>query len=344
MLKLMRKHTKAIMAVVVLFFILSCFAGYGMYSRSDSGGGERDYAVAKIGGRKVMRSEVDSSMVRIAEQAGLSEISESDWLNLRQVALDSMAVQGELEKEIKNRKINITKDEVDAAYANLRDSYPTREFFAEELERMGIKEQDLKNNIKNQLQREKVMQELTMEINVPENEAKEYYEAVKSFIYKRDKGFMLNIASFRSREAAEKVQQAISAGTAWDTALEENKSELVTSNAYDNPGEMPEAAMQGSMEVLKNYPLNKVSPVMELAANEYAIVIKRSKTEERIVPFDEVSQDVVNTIKSQQVEKIFADLRNRANVVILDPSVFPGAEAPEPEPEPEQKEVSADAN
>lgn len=329
MFKLMRKHTKLIMGVVIAFFMLSIFAGYGMYARSGGGGGgERDYAVAKIDGRKVMRSAVDSTMVRIAEQMGIGEISEGDWLHLRQLALDSMVIQTELEKEVKSRKIDIAKDEIESAYVNVMDSYPTREAFKEFLERSGLKEQTVKNDIKTQLQRERVIQALTSEISVAEDEAKEFYEITKSFLYRRDNGFMINIASFRSREAAEKAQTAIAGGANWDAVLEENKGELMASTPYDKPGEMSEQMMeQDNLKALKDYPLNKVSPVLAIADSEFAIVIKRSKTEARVLPFEEVSQDVMNSIRSQQAEKVFADLRGRAKVEILDASIFPGEEA-----------------
>ena len=37
MLRTLRNHTKVIMIIVILFFVASCFAGYGLYVR---GGGE----------------------------------------------------------------------------------------------------------------------------------------------------------------------------------------------------------------------------------------------------------------------------------------------------------------
>lgn len=338
MLKLMRKHTKVIMAVVIAFFVLSIFAGYGMYSRSGSGG-ERDYAVAKIDGRKVMRSAVDSAMVRIAEQMRMTEITSADWLNLRHAALDSMAVQSQLEKEIKNRKIEINKDEIESAYVNLMDSYPTREAFKEFLNNSGLKEQSVKNDIKNQLRREKVVQALISEIAVRKEDAENFYEMVKDFRYKRGKGYMMNIATFSSKETAGKVQAAITGGAGWDAVLEEHKDELMASTPYDKPGEMAEGQMQGTLQGLKVLSLNKVSPVVDIAENEFAVVIKRSNTEERILPFEEVSQDVTAVLRNQQSEKIFIDLRGKATVEILDPSVFPGGETQQGV----QPEVSPDA-
>lgn len=340
MLRHMRKYTRVIMIVVIIFFVLSCFAGYGLYSRSSSGGVERDYAVARINSRKIMRSAVDSAMVRIAEQMGLSEISASDWVNLRQFALDSMAVQSELEKEIKSRKISITKDEIESAYVDIMDSYPTREAFKQFLENSGLKEQAVKDDIKIQLQRDKVIQALTAEINVTEQEAKEFYDMTKDSIYKRDNGYMLNIASFRTKEAAQKAQTDIDGGADWDSVLEKYKNERVVSTPYDKPREMSEQMMQGSLDLLTTYPLNKVSPVIDMTENEFAIVIKRSKTVERTLPFEEVSRDIIDNVRSQRSESVFADLRARAKVEVLDTSIFPSSEVLQEE----QADISKDAD
>lgn len=343
MFKHMRKHTKAIMAVVIAFFILSSFAGYGLYSRSGSGGGngERDYAAAKVNGKKIMRSTLDSTMVRIAEQMGVSDISAGDWLMLRQYALDSLVVHNELEKEVKSRKIDVPKEEIEAAYTSTMDSYPTRESFKEFLERSGLTEQAIKNDIKAQILREKVVQALTAEIVVSDEDANMFYEAIKSARYSRPDGFMINIASFRSNETAEKFRGALEGGTAWDAALEENKGEIIISNSFDKPGEIAESEISGNpaLAPLKNLAMSKASPVIKLDDNEFAVIVKREKTSERVLPFEEVSADVVNLARGQQTEKVFADLRGRAKVEILDPSIFPGAEAPQGD----QPEVSEDA-
>lgn len=345
MFKSMRKHTKSIMAIVIAFFVLSCFAGYGFYTRSGrDGGGERDYAAAKINGRRVMRSTLDSTMVRIAEQRGLSNISEGDWLALRQMALDNMAVEAELEKEVKSRKLDVTKEEIESEYTNTMDSFPTREAFKEFLERSGLTEQSVKNDIKKELRRRKVIQALIAEITVSDEESLEFYEAIKSFRYSRPDGFMINIASFRTEETAEKARKALESRAEWDAVLEENKDEILVSNAYDKPGEISEVEIDSNpaLAPLKRLRLDRVSPVIQLAENEFAIVIKREKTNERILDFEEVSGDVTELVRNQHTENVFSDLHGRAKVEILDPAIFPGAAVPNV-PEENQPEVSADA-
>jgi len=323
----MRKHTKIIMAAVIVFFMLSCFAGYGLYARSGRGG-EHDYAVAKINGKRVMRSNVDRLMVQIAEQSANSgTLSEEDWLKLRQVALDSMAVQMELEKEIKNRKIEIDGEEIEAAYTKLMDSYPTREAFKESLERSGTKERTVKDGIRTQMLRERAVQMLISEINVSEEELEEFYELTKEFLFKRDEGYMINIALFRSKEAAEKAQAAVAAGAGWDAVLDEHKADLLSSTPYDEPTETAELLMQDNWAIVKDFNVDQITPVIEAGDDRFAIVIKRSKTEARTLPFEEAKQQTTDIIRNQRAESVFEGLLARAKLEILDASAFPGSAA-----------------
>ena len=102
MLNFMRKHTNIIMAIVILFFVLSCFAGYGLYTRGNrGGGGMRDYAVAEVGGKQIMRSELERAAQQMAAQYG-GNITSADAAIIRRAALNDIVVGAELEKEIEN--------------------------------------------------------------------------------------------------------------------------------------------------------------------------------------------------------------------------------------------------
>ncbi len=47
------------MIAVIVLFVVSIFAGYGLYSLPGQGGdGQRDYAVAEVDGKDVMRSDM----------------------------------------------------------------------------------------------------------------------------------------------------------------------------------------------------------------------------------------------------------------------------------------------
>lgn len=335
MLRTMRNYTKVIMIIVILFFVASCFAGYGLYVRGSRGGeeGMRDYPVAEANGKNIMRSELEKSAARISEQYG-SGMTSADIPQIRRAALDGIVIQAELEKEIANRKIEVPGDEINAAYIRAMDSYPTREEFMEFMKRSGITEKQIKDDIKKQLQMKKLMESLEKDITVEEKEARAFYDTAKNFLFKQPAGVMVNIATFKDKAAAEAAQKAIAGGAGWDAEIEKYKNDIEMATSYDKPMLVTEQMMrQKELAVLKDYPLNKITPVEGAGEGHSYIAIKRSKEAERVLPYNEVSGDVTATIKNQKMQqaqqKFYKELIERANVKVLDASIFPEERAAE---------------
>ncbi len=319
------------MITVIVLFVASCFAGYGLYARSGKGSdGQRDYAVAEIDGREVMRSDIEKGTMQLAEQLGADrEVTSADIPFMRKAILDSTAIEAELEKEIKSRKIEVTGDEIEEAYKNIMDSYPTREEFMAFVERSGITEKQIKDDIKKQISQKKVMDVLAAEISVPEDEARKFYDSSKSFLYKQPAGFKINIATFKSNEAAEAARKSLEGGEGWDKVMADHKTVIMSSTPYDKPVLITEQMMVDSLSALKDLPFNKVSPVMPVTSNDSYLAIKRSKEAEKQLSYAEVSADVVAMIRNQKAQakqqEFYEELLKRAKIKILDPEIFPAA-------------------
>ena len=329
MLRYLRTHVKAIMIAVIVLFVASCFAGYGRYSRSGRGSdGNRDYAVAEVNGKNVMRSDIEKGTMQLAERLGPGkEATSADIPFMRKAILDSTAIDAELAKEIKNRNIEVIEEEIDESYTKIMDSYPTREEFKAYIDRAGITEDQIKSDIKKQISQKKIMDVLAAEINVAENDARMFYESAKSILYKQPSGFKVNIATFKSNEAAKLAQKALSEGAAWDKIMDENKAHIMSSTPYAKPVLITEQMMVDSLATLKNLPMNKVSPVMPVTSSDSYVAIKRSKEAEKQLSYNEVSADVIAMIrnqKAQEKQQEFYDmLLKRAKIKILDPQIFP---------------------
>ena len=329
MLRYLRSHVKSIMIAVIVLFVVSIFAGYGLYARSGKGSdGQRDYAVAEINGKDVMRSDIEKGTMQLAEQLGSEkEVKSADIPLMRKAILDSTAIEAELEKEIKSRNIEVTEDEIDEAYTNIMDSYPTREEFKAFMERSEITEVQVKSDIKKQISQKKVMDALAAEINVPDDEARKFYDSAKTFLYKQPAGFKVNIATFKSNEAAKLAQKSIEGGEGWDKVMDQHKADIMTSTPYDKPVLITVQMMVDSLAALKDLPLNKVSPVMPVTSSDSYVAIKRSKEAEKQLSYNEVSADVVAMIKNQKAQEkqqeFYEELLSRAKIKILDPEIFP---------------------
>lgn len=327
MLRMLRNHTKVIMIIVILFFVASCFAGYGLYVRGGGNGeGMRDYPVAEIDGREVMRSALEQGAARLSEQYG-RDITSGDIPMIRQAVIDNMAVDSELEKEIKARKLSADKGEIDDAYTRMMDSYPTREEFFAYMQRSGVTEKQIKDDIARRIRMQKLMESLGENITVEDSEVTAFYDATKDFLYKQPAGVKANIATFRKKESAEAAQKAIASGAKWDEQIEKYRADVEMATPYDNPVILTDQMLKNELAPIKDAPVNKVTPVEKANDPFVFIAINRGRETERVLPFNEVSADVRATIRNQKMQaeqqKFFEELLSRANVKILDPSIFP---------------------
>ncbi len=329
MLRYLRLHVKGIMIAVILLFVASCFAGYGLYARSGGGNdGNKDYAVAEVNGKNVMRSDIEKGTMQLAENMGAGkEVTSEDIPFMRKAILDSTAIEAELVKEIKNRKIEVTEKEIDEAYTSIMDSYPTREEFKAYIERSGITESQIRADIKKQISQKKVMDALAAEIDVPDDESLRFYESAKSMLYKQPAGFKVNIATFKNNEAAQLAQKALSEGAAWDKVMDDNKVHIMSSTPFEKPVLITEQMLVDSLAPLKDLPLNKVSPVMAVTSSDSYVAVKRSKESEKQLSYNEVSADVTAMIRNQKAQEkqqeFYEMLLSRAKIKILDPQIFP---------------------
>jgi hypothetical protein len=331
----MREHVKWIMTTVILLFVLSCFGGYGLYVRGNknhqaNNGQMQDYPVAEVNGRNVMRSEIENGLSSMAQQYG-KNVQSTDLPILRQMVLDNLIIQSEVEKDIKDKDIDVTKDEINAQYEKIMDSYPTREEFKDYLQRSGITEKQVKDDIKKQLQQQKLFDSIAAGVSVDDKEAHAFYDSAKSIIFKRPAGVNVNMAMFSNAQAAGLAQKAIASGAKWDGIIEEQKASVITATSFDKPELVTDKMMVGPLAKLKNYPLNKITPVITLSSSDAMIAIKRSKEAARVMTYDEVSSDVVNTLKNQKLQQkqrdYLTELKKKADVKVLDPTVFPAAPA-----------------
>lgn len=184
LLKFMRDRMKTIMIAVVVMFVLSCFAGYGLYSKSDkTSNSSKDYVIAEVNDHKIMRSELEQVVFNMAQTYGQEQITSKDMLDLRNRALEvliiqkeNLIIQKEIEKEIKERKIEISKEELEIAYGKVMDTFPTREEFKIQIENMGVSEKQIKDEIKQNLMKEKLMEDIVSDITVSDEEARFFYE------------------------------------------------------------------------------------------------------------------------------------------------------------------------
>jgi parvulin-like peptidyl-prolyl isomerase len=333
MMRYLRKNVKSIMMIIVVLFVVSCFAGYGMYNSGGNAGagdgeGAADYDVATVDGERIKRSRIETEMFQMIRNLGPQgqSISEDDYPSLRTAVLDQIAIASEMDKEVKARNIKVTDDEVNNAVKEIESSFPTRELYFQEMERAGLNEGKLKETIRTELARQKLFDQVTSPVSTDESELRSFYDMMKAYYFQKPEGFNVNLAHFPSEESAMQVRNAIEGGKSWDDALEAVSVDVLNQTPFDSPVLIPMDQFTGEAESLKDIPLDKISDVTRLTSDDFMLIIKRSKEEAGTATFDEVSADIEQMILGQKRQglqsQFLKELRAQANVEILDETIF----------------------
>lgn len=345
MMQFFRKHVRAIMLVIVVLFVVSCFSMYGVSSGGQKNTGDR--TVAKINGKSIKLSRLETEMAQMIKTMNLeSRVTSHDYPLLRKETLDAIAFAGEVENEIKSRKIDVAKTEIEDDLKKIIASFPTVEIFKEQLKSVGKTEDDLKKDIEKQIKERKLIEQITAEISVDEKEVHDFFSKIDKDRLKIQEGIKLNMAIFKTQESAEKARKDIDSGKKWDDVMESASADLNQHTPYDAQSFIPMEGFQGELASVKTMALNKISKVMKVAEGNYAIIMNRSHQNAGFATFDDISADIKGNLLAQKkqtkITEFVKELKDKSKIEILDKELF---EAPAPvsdDKEPAAENKSAD--
>jgi len=327
----LRTQVKWIMAAIVVIFVLSIFLMYG--PGGGRGPGSKDYPVAEVDGKKIMRSQIETGLAQMADQVQDRQITSEDLPLLRQSVLDSMVVEAGLKKEVKNRGIQVSDEEVAKVISQIEGQFPTKEAFLQYMQQSGINEKKMKQDIADRLAQQKVIESLTAGVVISDDEVAKFYDSTKDLFFRRPAGYDVNFASFGKKEPAQKAREQLLAGRDWDKALEVVSKDVKNSTPYAQPTFVADKDLTGPLTVLRDLPFGKPSPVISVTSEDVLLVLKRSKSPERVLSLAEVKEEIKKMLKSQKEreiqQKFLLELKAGVPVKILDPSIFPAPKAAE---------------
>jgi hypothetical protein len=319
------------MAAIVVIFVLSIFLMYG--PGGGRGSGSKDYPVAEVDGKKIMRSQIEAGLAQMADQVQDRQITSEDLPLLRQNVLDSMVIEAGLKKEVKNRKIQVSDEEVAKVIEQIEGQFPTKEAFLQYMQQSGISEKKMKQDIADRLAQQKVIESLTADVVISDDEVTKFYDSTKDLFFRRPAGYNVNFASFGKKEPAQKAREQLLAGGDWDKVLEAVSQDVKNSTPYAKPTFVSEKDLTGPMKILLDLPLGKLSPLISATSEDVLLVLKRSKSPERVLSLAEVKEEIHKMLKAQKEreiqQKFLLELKDGMQVKILDPSIFPAPKEPE---------------
>jgi foldase protein PrsA len=286
----------------------------------------RDYVVAEVDGEKVMRSQIERGLVELAEKPQKSHVNSEDLPLMRKSVLDSIVIESALQKEAKEKGIKVTGEEVQKIVSHIESQFGTKEAFMQYMQQNGIDEKKMRQDVETRLAQEKVLEGVISGVVVSDEEIAKFYNSGKGHFFRRPAGYNVNFANFSTKEQAQGARLRILSGGKWDEVMGAVFKETKNYTPYGKPTFVAEKDLTGPMRVLLDLPNNKVSPVIAVTSADIILVIKRSKSPERVLSLSEVKDEIRKQLVSKKQkalkQQFLEELKTTISLSILDSAYF----------------------
>ncbi|WP_299087270.1 peptidylprolyl isomerase [uncultured Metabacillus sp.] len=255
----------------------------------------RGEVVAKVGDESITKDNLYTFFV---EQNG-------------EAAVDTLITKSIIEQEAKKEKVSVSDKEVDAELQELIDSYGGEETFNQQLTASGLTEEDVKEDVKTNLQIEKILEP---SIEITEEEMKTYFDENKES-FAKTKQVKASHILVEDEKTANEVKEKIDAGEDFaelakeystDTGSAENGGDLGFFGEGSMVAEFEKAAFSMKVNEISEpvkseygYHIIKVTDIQEAAEANF----EDSKEEIKDILFDEKMQTEYPTWLEEKKEE-----------------------------------------
>jgi parvulin-like peptidyl-prolyl isomerase len=302
----------SLVAVALILTLLFTYFGIGI---------DLTKTLARFGNMKVTQKEVDVYVEFLKNQNPDSIPPQDDpqYETLEKNIMDSIIVLKILQKYGKENGFSVTDAEIDEEYSKIIANYPSEEDFEKDISDKKISKSFLREQISDQLLRDKIFNSITEDITVSEEEIKSYYgendetlfqvpeqKKVSHILIKFDvpEGETLNDEiKNKAREQIEDIEQQLKDGADFaelakqysqDTLSAENGGDIGFISEGQTVPEFEDAAF-----ALKS---GEVSPIIETYYG-YHIIKVLEEQDAYIKGFDEVRETIETyLLNNKQIE------------------------------------------
>ena len=300
-----------------------------------------DSCVAVVNDDVITLSEVNEAgkpiFQRIAEQAPPEQLAEA-LKQARQTVIDKLIEKKLLVQQAKRMHISVSDEDVDRALEQImKRNGTTMEQFRAELARMGMDEQQYRENLRDQILGSKLINyEVRSKVIVPEEQIIDYYDQHYTEQVEAGGYYILQIgvtvdsegdnpaeAKKAARKKAERIRSLAMGGQDFKQ-LARQYSDLPSAVDGGDIGAFQEDEMASYMrDAVTSLKPGEISPVVE-SPDGFMLFKLLSSQEGKIitkVPYESVKEEIRNTLYQQEMEKRYdvwlEEIRSQAYIKIL---------------------------
>lgn len=321
--KKLRAQVKVIVIIVTVTFV-----GGMLYAGGTSlfGGGAQEQvaqaAIATVNGHPISYYEFQQNFFAQLQQTEQQQgrVEGTRLEAIRYQTLDALVGHILLTQEIENRNITVPDNEINEHLQEIKNQFPSEEDFQNQLQMTGLTEDQLKEYLAQDLQVEKLRDQVTGDVEISAEEIKDAYEEVRaSHILIRPEG--QNEEDWEAaRVRAEEVLQK-TADTDFAELAQEYSQDTSASQGGDIGFVSRGETVPGFEEAVFSLAVNEISDLVRTDFGYHIVKV----TEQRLAEGEEfeearaeIEQRLRNEKAQQELVAWFNNLRESADVVIQD--------------------------
>jgi parvulin-like peptidyl-prolyl isomerase len=162
-------------------------AGCGGGDDDDSSGDVPSTAIAVVGDREIPKSEYDRLLTQAqatyeAREQEFPEAGTPEFAQLRNALVRSLVEQAQFEIAAEELDVTVTDEELEKRLDELKQQFfdGDEQKYQEELEKQGLTEEQVLNDLRTRMLSEKIFEKVTSEVEVTDADIQAYYEENKS--------------------------------------------------------------------------------------------------------------------------------------------------------------------
>lgn len=290
-----------------------------------AGCGSKDVAVT-VNGQVVTKTSIDTQLKQLQTQypqlfTGTDGTARKDDFKKRLV--DYSVSQLLITQEAQKEGITVTDAEVDKAIADLRKNFPTEQAFTAALQQNGVTLDQLKQQRKESLLAQRLVEKLTAGLKIDEKAMLDYYNKNKSTAFTdkaatRASHILLNE---KDKALAEKILAQVKAGGDFAALAKKYSTDP---GSKDKGGDLGWPTTPYVPEFQKAVDTLKVGALSGLVHTQYGwhIIKVTAKRSERVKTFaevkDQVKQILTQQAQSEAYQKLLDQLKKTAKIEYAD--------------------------
>jgi parvulin-like peptidyl-prolyl isomerase len=313
---------KFVLILMVAFFIISFFYGFGKYKSSQSQTQNIGNYLAEVNGTTIKYDQwlkTFQNSVSRYDNNTLSSMDQPAINALKNNVLKQMINSELLYQQATKNKIKITNDEINAEIDKIKENFSSPEEFDNILKTNNLTLNQLKEDIKRNLMITHIMDDTKSKVNITYDELKEYFKENEESFFEAEKVHARHILVETEEEALDIIRQ-LKEGIVDFAELAKEKS---TGPSAENGGDLG-FFTKGQMvkefeDVAFALQPGEISDAVKTQFGFHIIKCEEKKDEHQS-SFEESKEQINNFLRYQKendaITKLISDLKENADVVI----------------------------